>query len=950
MINDSSKKDSPPIFFFVNRAVASIIFFHFLLSFLHFYGFLFLVSSTRSLSLALCMLIHGTKVVKVFSGAHAFCSPSLFISLSLFSSYKQTDPKTIEHSAFNVSALLRKPNWEQDNLLKSVVSHMTPHVASNVISLHNINPQLGVRFFKWVCKQSTYCYDIEHRIHLVNLIVSSNLYGVAHGAIFSLIKDSAKSEIEILKLMDAIDCLSESGFRLNYPCYSTLLMSLAKLNMGFLAYSVYERMVAKGFVIGNIDYKTIINALCKNGLVEAAEMFLCRVLKLGFRLDTHIFTSLVLGYCRVCDLKRAFLVFEKMSKEDGCLPNSVTWTILIHGLCEMGRLDEAFDLKEKMSERGCQQSTRTYTVLIKALCDNGWIDKALCLLDEMVAGECKPNIHTYTVLIDKLCRGGKVAEANGMVRRIVKDGLFPSLVTYNALINGYCKQGQIISAFELLSVMEKRNCKPDIRTYNELMDGLCRVNKPYKAVFLLQRVIDSGLLPTTVTYNILIDGFCREGKLDMAYKVFNLMNTFCLDPDCYSFTTIIDGLCRQKKLELASAFLGLMVKRGISHDEITFTALINGYCKAGKTRDALAIFAVLVTTIHMKTSHALNIFLDVLSKLCKLKEEYALIGKILKYGLVPSVVTYTILIDGLIRTGDVTRSFNLIEMMKRNNCPPNVYTYTVVINGLCQLGRVEEAEALLFRMSGLGVSPNQVTYTVLVNAHVNAGRINRALEITSSMVRNGCQPNNRTYSALLAGFVLSEKTAEAETYSITTASDSSEEDLDECANNLFREMNVEHALSLQNKIEKFGGSTVDLYNFLVVGLCREGRFSEAHYLTQHIVRCGVFPDKAIYSLIEWYCTERKYDECIKFIASLVSSGFLPSFESYCLVIQGLYNDGKSEEVQRVVSDLLRSSGIEEEAATLPYIEFLLKGDELSSKYFELQNLVERGHHGGRPVI
>ncbi|KAJ0111453.1 hypothetical protein Patl1_01528 [Pistacia atlantica] len=122
--------------------------------------------------------------------------------------------------------------------------------------------------------------------------------------------------------MDALDGLRKDGFKLNYPCYSSLLMSLAELNLGFVAYIVYRRMVLDGFVLGAIDYRTIINALCKCGLVQAAEIE-----------NNH---------------QEAFKVFEIMSREDGCRPNSVTFSTLIHGLCEVGRLEEAFSLKEEM--------------------------------------------------------------------------------------------------------------------------------------------------------------------------------------------------------------------------------------------------------------------------------------------------------------------------------------------------------------------------------------------------------------------------------------------------------------------------------------------------------------------------------------------------------------------------------------------------------------------------
>ncbi|CAL5353420.1 unnamed protein product [Camellia sinensis] len=884
----------------------------------------------------LCMLIPTNKLLKLrLKPSHVLKqSVSMLSSFSLpFPPNQTVSSASVDDTISRISPLINQPNWEQSNPLKLLVSHIPPHAASNVIAQYSHNIELGIRFFRWVCKQSTHCYDLDSRIYLLKLMVCRGLFVISHKAMIFLIRECSNGEDEIMKLMDAIENMREIGFRLNYPCYSSLLMCLAKLSMGSSAFSVCRRMVDDGFVLGVVDYKSIINALCKNAFVQGAEMVLSRVLRVGFDLDVHIYTSLVLGSCRKGDLVEAFRVFDVMSEEDGCNPNSVTYSILIHGLCETGGIDEAFRLKEEMSKKGCQPSTRTYTVLIKALCDIGLTDKALCLLDEMAMKGCKPNDHTYTVLIDRLCGEGKIEEANGMFRKMLKDGLFPGTVTYNALINGYCKDGRVVSAFELLSSMERRNCKPNIRTYNELMEGLCRVNKPFKAMLLLRRVVDNGLLPSRVSYNVLIDGFCREGQLSMAFNIMNSMDTLGIEPDCLTYTTLIDGLCKQGRPEQANGVLGLMMKKGISPDEVTLTALIDGYCRNGEAGTAFMLFERMVDRRRLMSPHIFNLFLHVLSKQIRVNETNAMLGKMVKYGLAPSVVTYTILIDGLCRAGSTRHSLNILTLMKQVGCLPNVYTYTVVIHGLCQQGRVDEAGALLFKMSLLGLSPNHITYAILVKAHVKAGRLDCAFKIVRAMVKSGSQPNSHIYYALLMGFVMSGKaTNEGAISSLGGLGANSslimENDDDYVSNHVFREMDVDNAFELLDKIKECVGSTVDLYNLLVMGLCKVGRMSEAGHLVQDMVKCGFFPDKAVSSLIiQHFCKEKNFDYCLEFIKLIFNNGFIPSISSYCSVILGLRKEGKVQEAEKLVSDLLRYADVDEKAAVSPYIEFLVKEDE-----------------------
>ncbi|XP_048616821.1 pentatricopeptide repeat-containing protein At3g07290, mitochondrial-like [Brassica napus] len=852
------------------------------------------------------MLIHIRNSRKISSLArHALHSPNAYSSLS-----SQLPQEEAAAAAREVASLLKTPNWEKNTTLKSLASHMNPHIASQVISLHSNQTNTCLRFFTWVSKHSSYCFSPNQKTHLLKLIVSSGLYQIAHSVILALIREFNKHEREMLKLMSCFDQLrDEAGFRLNYPCYSSLLMSLAKLDLGLLAYSTYKRMEADGFLPGEIDYRTIVNALCKNGFTESAEMFMCRILKIGFVLDSHICTSLVLGFCRVLNLGEALRVFNVMSREEVSEPNSVTYSNLIHGLCEVGRLNEAFVFKEQMGKKGCEPSTRTNTVLIKALCDEGLVEKGFTLFDEMRTKGCKANVHTYTVLIDGLCREGKVEEANGVYRKMCEDGVYPSVVTYNALINGYCKDGRIVQAFEVLAVMEKRGCRPNVRSFNELMGGLCRVGKPFKAVYLLKRMVGDGLAPDVVSYNVLIDGVCREGFMNVAYKLLGSMSSFDVEPDCVTFTGMIDGLCKQGKVDVASSFLSLMVRKGIKVDEVTCTVLIDGFCKLGKTKDALFIVETLCKMRLLTTPHSLNVLLDVLSKGCKVKEELAMFGKINKLGLVPSVVTYTTLVEGLIRSGDVSGSLRMLEAMKSSGCLPNVYPYTIIINGLCRFGRVEEAEKLLATMRDSGVSPNHVTYTVMVKGYVDNGKLDRALETVSVMVARGYELNERVYSSLLHGLALSQN-------------------------------------KLISMVEELGGSTRGVYGFVVTRLCKEGRIDESNELIQTMLKIGVYNEKAIDTVIESYCGRKEQSKCVELITLVLGTGFVPSFRSFCLVIQGLKKEGESEQARELVMELLRSSGVVEKSRMLDYVECLMEGDGTG----DCSEVIDQLHFKERPIF
>lgn len=175
-------------------------------------------------------------------------------------------------------------------------------------------------------------------------------------------------------------------------------------------------------------------------------------------------------------------------------------------------------------------------------------------------------------------------------------------------------------------------------------------------------------------------------------------------------------------------------------------------------------------------------------------------------------------------------------------------------------------------------------------------------------------------------------------------------DDDYFAERVFREMDICDAFELLDKIKQSVGSTMELHNSLVMGLCKVGRMLEAGHLVQDMVRRGLVPDKSVCSLIiKHFCNEKNFDYCLEFMNLIIDNGFTPSMSCYCSLILGLRNEGKVQEAQRLVCDLFRDANIEEKAAISPYIDFLVKEDE-PFEFHELLKQVEQMYQNERPVI
>ncbi|EYU29501.1 hypothetical protein MIMGU_mgv11b021218mg [Erythranthe guttata] len=130
---------------------------------------------------------------------------------------------------------------------------------------------------------------------------------------------------------------------------------------------------------------TVINRLCKNGHVHAARDLLW--LMLSILLDS---------LCKTHMIAEAFSFLRAM-EDKGVSPNTITYRILINGLCKDGKLkhaknllngllskDEANDLLVKIESCSeCAPDSMAYNNIIHGLLKMKEIYKAMSFLEEM---------------------------------------------------------------------------------------------------------------------------------------------------------------------------------------------------------------------------------------------------------------------------------------------------------------------------------------------------------------------------------------------------------------------------------------------------------------------------------------------------------------------------------------------------------------------------------------
>ncbi|KAJ8484921.1 hypothetical protein OPV22_017406 [Ensete ventricosum] len=498
-----------------------------------------------------------------------------------------------------------------------------PHLFLAALRSVRRDPRLALRFFRWAesqlgfpCSEAAFCAILQ--------ILAEG--GLMHAAY------SVAQRVLHLRLHGIVDLLIDghAGPEATVPLLDLLLWLYTKCSMVEHAVSTFHKMVAHGFLP---DVKN-----CNRIL---------RILR-----DTDQWTE-------EGKAEEALKILGEMEDRDaGCLPNDITYNVIINGLSKKGELDKAEKLLDKMRL--------------------GNLKEALCLFNHMRDAHIAPNIRTYNILIDGHCRLGALFGAQKLKEEMICLGFLPDVYTYTILVNGFCKMGDLAMAKEFFDEMLQKGVQPDCYAYTTIIVGELNLGDTSKAFQLREEMKAKGITPNAVTYNVLIDGLCKMGNRKDAYGLWQKMVHDGFHPNCVTYTCLINAHCKKGHLREAKNLFDYMLSNNLSPTVVTYTVLIHAHANRGN-----------------------------------LEVAYGYFSKMLEENVLPNEITYNALINGLCRKQKVELAYELFHKMQGNGLSPNKYTYTLLINENCNLGNWKEALRLYAEMHEKGIIPDFCTQNVL---------------------------------------------------------------------------------------------------------------------------------------------------------------------------------------------------------------------------------------------
>ncbi|MQM01061.1 hypothetical protein Taro_033809 [Colocasia esculenta] len=449
-----------------------------------------------------------------------------------------------------------------------------------------------------------------------------------NGPAYAAIVDVLGSAGRLAEMMGVIEQMKRDSCQCNDSLFVGAIRTYARLGRPEEAVALFRQIPQFNCVSWMESFHEILRMLLSGGELEKAlQVFVDGCQGPGVKVEVRCLNLLIGALCGMKRSDLALEVFEEI-REQCHYPDSETYRILMKGLCEDGRLDDAthllYSMLWRISSKGCETDVVVYRTLLEALCAAGRVREAedilakvlkkglrsprirrsfqgydlgagnrsleemKNLIDKALASGGVRSLSTYGAIIADLYSEGKIGDADRLFDEMLQRGFKPSLSTYEAKISALCSAGRAGDAAAVLETeMAERGCAPAASTYHLVMRGLCEERKSQRAVEYLQKMDLRGrCAPSKETYETLVEGLCGEGRFVEACRVLERMLNRKHLPGDAIYSRLITGLCSTRRRYDAVLWLEEMVSQGRTPAPFVWSSLVSATCTEQPEADA----------------------------------------------------------------------------------------------------------------------------------------------------------------------------------------------------------------------------------------------------------------------------------------------------------------------------------------------------------------------------
>ncbi|RDX81580.1 Pentatricopeptide repeat-containing protein, partial [Mucuna pruriens] len=307
--------------------------------------------------------------------------------------------------------------------------------------------------------------------------------------------------------------------------------------------------------------------------------------------DVASWTSMICGFCNVGKIEQALMLFERMRLE-GLEPNDFTWNVIVAAYARSDS-SKAFAFFERMKREGFIPDVVAWNALISGFVQNHQVREAFKMFREMILLRIQPNQVTVVALLPACGSAGYIKWGREIHGFVCRKGFDANVFIASALIDMYSKCGSLKDA---RNAFDKIPCK-NVASWNAMIDCYGKCGMVDSSLTLFKKMQEEGLQPNEVTFTCVLSACSHSGSVQKGLEIFSSMNErYGIEVSMQHYACVVDLLCRSGRTVEAYEFFKALP---IQVTESMAGAFLNG-CKVHGRRDLAKMMAEEIMKMKLK--------------------------------------------------------------------------------------------------------------------------------------------------------------------------------------------------------------------------------------------------------------------------------------------------------------------------------------------------------------
>lgn len=355
----------------------------------------------------------------------------------------------------------------------------------------------------------------------------------------------------------------------------------------------------------------------------------------------------------------------------------------------------------------------------------------------------------------------------------------------------------------------------DVDSYYVILRALGRRKFFSCMMDVLRGMACEGVNPDLQCLTIAMDSFTRAHYVRRTIELFEESEVFGVKCSTESFNALLRCLCERSHVTAANSVFN--AKKGkIPFDSCTYNIMISGWSKLGEIEEMEKILKEMVESGFGPNCLSFSHLIEGLGRAGRINDSVEIFDNIKHKGNVPDANVYNAMICNFMFARDFDESVRYYRRMLDEECEPDLGTYSKLVSGLIKGRKVADALEIFEEMLSRGIVPTTGLATSFLKPLCSYGPPHTAMVIYQKARKAGCRISQSAYKLLL--------------------------------NRLSRFGKCGLLLNVWDEMQECGyPSDVEVYEYIVDGLCNIGHLENAALVMEEAIREGFCPNRLVYS-------------------------------------------------------------------------------------------------------